>query len=63
MPIVDVNAALGIAAESPEAGEVKRSLPRTCSGKPDPKGNAQIIHIGFDLISTKMGWMIAIARC
>jgi len=54
MPFDDVNAALGIAAESPEAGEVKRSLPRTCSGKPDPQGNAQIINIGLFLNRARM---------
>lgn len=53
-PNGDAYTALGIAAESPEAGEVKRSLPRTCSGKPDPKGNAQNIIAGFVLIRTKM---------
>ncbi len=35
--------ALGIAAESPQRSGVKRSAVRTCSGKPDPKGNAQTL--------------------
>ena len=39
--------ALGIEAESPEQSGVKRSFVRTCSGKPDPKGNA---HIEYYLI-------------
>ena len=72
VPFVNVNVALGIATparlshsdgESPEAGEVKRSLPGTCSarpaepfrrGKPDPQGNAQIINLKCNLLRAKM---------
>ncbi len=61
IPFGDVHAALGIAAESPEAGEVKRSLPRTCSGKPDPQGNAQLVNIGVGFKRAKM--VFAIAFC
>jgi len=39
--------ALGIEAESPQRSVVKRSAVRTCSGKPDPQGNAQILYWYF----------------
>ena len=61
MPFGEMNAALGIAAESPEAGEVKRSLPRTCSGKPDPQGNAQIVKFGNVLKRAKI--VLAMVFC
>jgi len=41
---------------------VKRSLPRTCSGKPDPQGNAQIINIGVNLINAKMVSVFAFCK-